>query len=130
MPIEFKIASLRVPINLRLTNSQTLKIRLASLKALAESRRMSTQHIVAIQRWRKIIFDKWHKKLNLRPGVLVLLQDARKLDFHGKVDVVRLRPYFISKVFSNNSVKLETWNGECFPVVLQTVDVRGIVLIL
>ena len=66
------------------------------------------QHIEAIQR-RKIVFDRRHKNhIGLRPGMLVLLQDARKLNFPGKFDAVWLEPYLISEVFSNNSVQLET----------------------
>ncbi|OAE34845.1 hypothetical protein AXG93_2528s2130 [Marchantia polymorpha subsp. ruderalis] len=45
---------------------------------------MSAQHIEAIQRRRKITFDKKHKKRTLRLGIMVMLQDARKLDFPGK----------------------------------------------
>jgi hypothetical protein len=40
----------------RLTDSQSLKNRLASLEALDESRRMNARYIEAIQQKRKIIF--------------------------------------------------------------------------
>lgn len=115
LPIEFEVESLRVAIDLRLTDSQSLRNRLASLEALDESRRMSAQHIEAIQRRRKITFDKKHKKRTLKAGMLVLLQAARKLDFPGKFDAVWLGPYLIRKVFPNNSIQLETLNGESFP---------------
>lgn len=76
---------------------------------------MSAQHIEAIQRRRKITFDKKHKKRTLRPGMMVMLQDGRKLEFPGKFDAVWLGPYLIREVFPNNSVQLETLNGEVFP---------------
>ena len=60
LPIEFEVASLRVAVNSRLTDSQSLRIRVTNLEELDERRRMAAQHIKAIQRQRKIIFDKRH----------------------------------------------------------------------
>jgi hypothetical protein len=88
---------------------------LTTLEELNERRRMETQHIETIQRRRKIVFDKRHKKRALRPGMMVLIQDARKLEFPGKFDAVWLGPYFVRETFSNNSLQLETLNGESFP---------------
>jgi hypothetical protein len=115
LPIEFEIPSLRIAIDTRLTHSQSLKDRLEKLEALDEVRRISVQHIEAIQRRRKVIFDRRHKKRILQPGMLVLLQDARKLNFPGKFDAVWLGPFVIQEVFPNNSVQLMTLNGELFP---------------
>jgi hypothetical protein len=94
---------------------KSLRNRLTTLEELDERRRMGTQHIETIQRRRKIVFDKWHKKRALRPGMMVLIQDARKLEFPGKFDAVWLGPYFVRETFSNNSLQLETLNGESFP---------------
>ena len=63
----------------------------------------------------KSLLTKKHKKRVLSVGTLVLLQDARKLDFPGKFDALWLGPYLISEVFANNSLQLETLNGEKFP---------------
>lgn len=115
LPIEFEIASLRVALETRLTKSESLKHRLLTLEAMSESRRHSAQHTEIIQRRRKELFDKKHKKRILLPGMLVLLQDARKKDFPSKFDAVWLGPYLVREVFQNNSVQLETLNGEVFP---------------
>jgi hypothetical protein len=115
LPIEFEVESLRVAIGSRLTDSQSLKNRLTDLEELDERRRMAAQHIEAIQRRRKITFDKRHKKRALRPGMMVMIQDARKLDFPGKFDAVWLGRYLVREVFPNNSMQLETLNGEAFP---------------
>lgn len=40
----------------------------------------------------------------LRVDMLVLRQNARKLDFPGKFDAVWLCPYLVGEVFANNSV--------------------------
>ena len=115
LPIEFEVESLRVAVDSRLTDSQSLRNRLRTLEEFDVRRRIGTQHIEAIQRRRKITFDKRYKKRTLRPGMMVLLQDARKLEFPVKFDVVWLGPYLIREAFSNNSLQLETLNGESFP---------------
>ena len=92
LPIKFEVESLQVVVQSRLTDNQSLKYRLTTLEALDESCRASVQHIEAIQRWRKITFDKRHKTHILRPGMMDLLQDAGKLDFSGKFDAVWLGP--------------------------------------
>ena len=99
----------------RLTESQSLKNRLTNLEELDERRRIAAQHIEAIKCRRKIIFDKRHKKRALQLGMMVMIQDARKLEFPGKFDAVWLGPYLVHSVFSNNSLQLETLNGELFP---------------
>ena len=43
--------------------------------------------------------------------MLVLLRDARKLDFRCILDVVWLGPYLIGEVFPNNYAQLETLSG-------------------
>ena len=115
LPIEFEVESLRLFVETRLTDSQSLRRRLTILEELDESRRLSAQHIEAIQRRRKIAFDKKHKKRTLRVGMLILLQDGRKNDFPGKFDVVWMSLYIVSEVFDNNSVQLTTLSGEKFP---------------
>ena len=101
-------------IGSRLTESQSLKNRLIDLENLDERRRMAAQHIEAMQHRKKIIFDKRHNKRALRPGMMVMIQDVRKLDFPGKFDAVWLGPYLVREVFFNNSMQLETLNGERF----------------
>ena len=75
-------------IGSRLTEIQSVKNRLTDLEKLDERRKMASQHIEAIQRRRKIIFDKKHKKRTLRPGMIIRIQDARKLDFPYKFDAI------------------------------------------
>ena len=44
-----------------------------------------------------------------------MLQDGKKKDFPGKFDAVWLGPYIVKNTFPNNSVQLETLNGQSFP---------------
>ena len=115
LPIEFEVQSLRIAVNERLTMAPSLVERLLMLESLDEVRRASAQHVEAIQRRRKLAFDKRHKKRSLVPGMLVMLQDARKIDFPGKFDAVWMGPYMIVEAYPNNSVQLQTLNGEVFP---------------
>ena len=115
LPIEFEVPSLGIPVETRMPMSQSLKERLEHLEGLNESRMRSVQHVEAIQLRRKIAFDKRNKTRILRPGMLVLLQDARKLDFPGKFDALWLGPFLVKGVFPNNSVQMQTLNGKDFP---------------
>ena len=115
LPIEYEVESLRVAIGSRLTKNQSLRNRLTNLEELDERRRMAAQYIEAIQQRTKIIFDKRHKKRTLRPGSMVMIKDARKLDFLGKFDAVWLGPYLVREVIPNNLIQLETLNGKSFP---------------
>ena len=47
--------------------------------------------------------------------MMVMIQDARKLEFPGKFNAVWLGPYIVCKAFPNNSLQLETLDGENFP---------------
>ena len=44
-----------------------------------------------------------------------MVQDGRKLEFLGKFDAVWMGPYVVRETFANNSLQLETLNGENFP---------------
>ena len=43
-----------------------------------------------------------------------MLQDGKKKYFPGKFDAVWLGPYIVANTFPNNSVQLETLNGQSF----------------
>ena len=46
--------------------------------------------------------------------MLVMMQDGKKIDFPGKFNALWLGPYVVKRVFPNNSLQLETLNGESF----------------
>ena len=107
--------SLRVAASSRLLVNQSLRNRLTDLEEFDERRHVAAQQFQAIQRQRKIIFDKWNKKNALKPCMMVMMQDARKLDFSGKFNALWLGPYIVNAVFPNSSLQLEILNGESFP---------------
>ena len=79
LPIEFEIRPLRLAISERLDTSDFLKARLTGLEALNESRQLASQHVEVTQRRRKVAFDKSNKERTLKPGMWVMVQDARRL---------------------------------------------------
>lgn len=125
LPIEFEVESLRVAVESRLTDNQSLRNRQTTLEELNERRMMKTQHIEAIQRQRKITFDKRHKKRTLMLGMMVMVQDARRLDIPDKFDAVWLGPYLVRMAFPNNCLQLETLNGESFPTCTLESPCKG-----
>jgi len=115
LPIEFKVQTLRIAIDERLDDTDSLPEHLKQLEALSEVRRLSVQHVETIQRCRKIAFDKQNKVQVLQLGMWVMVQDARKLEFPGKFDTLWIGPYIIQSTFSNNSVQLKNFYGSEFP---------------
>jgi hypothetical protein len=109
--MEFEVPSLRIAIDERLDDSQSLKDRLERLEGLSEVRRLAAQHVETAQRQRKVYFDKKVKKRSLSAGMWVMVQDARRLEFPGKFDALWIGPYIIKEVFPNNSVRLKNLDG-------------------
>ena len=70
---------------------------------------------------KKITFDKRNKKRALKPGMMVMIQYARKLKFQGKFDAMWLGPYLVWEAFPNNSLQLETLNGASFPTCMSGI---------
>ena len=115
LPIEFEIPSLRLAIGERLDTTESLKNRLTELEALNENRQLASQHMEVNQRRRKVAFDKSNKVRVLKPGMWMMVQDARRLEFPAKFDALWTGPYIIKEVFPNNSVQLKTIDGLDFP---------------
>ena len=115
LPIELEIPSLRIAVDSRLTVAESLSDRLLMLESRSERRRASVQHLEAMKRRRKAVFNKRHKVRTLQPGTSVMLQDARKLEFPGKSHALWLGPFWVTNVYDNNSVQLATLDGTYFP---------------
>ncbi len=113
--MEFEVPSLRIAIDERLDDSQSLKDRLERLEGLSEARRMAAQHVEIAQRQRKVYFDKKVKNRSLSAGMWVMVQDAKRLEFPGKFDALWTGLYIIKEVFPNSSVQLKNLNGLEFP---------------
>ncbi len=71
--MEFEVPSLRIAIDERLDDSQSLKDRLERLEGLSEARRLVAQHVETTQRQKKVYFDKKVKKRTLSVDVWVMV---------------------------------------------------------
>ena len=60
-------------------------------------------------------FDKSNKVRVFKPGMWVMVQDARRLEFPAKFDALWTGPYIIKEIFLNNSIQLKTIDGLDFP---------------
>ena len=123
--IEFKVESLQVAVEFPLTDNWSLKNMLTDLEELDERRQMTAQHIEAIQRQRKITFDKRHKKVALWPGMMVMIQDARKLEFPSKFDAVWMGPYLVREAFLNNYFSWRLWVGRASRLEHREIGARS-----
>ena len=63
--------------------------------------------------------------MELRPGMMVIIPNAGKLEFPGKFDAFWLGPYLVREAFPNNSLQLETLNGENFPTCTSRNKCKG-----
>ena len=117
LPIEFEVEALRIAVSSHLPVKQSLRNRLTNLEKLDERRREAAQHIEAMQGRRKIIFDKRNKKRALEHGMMVMMQDARctEDEFPRKIQCLEAGSIRSKAVCPNNSLQLETLNGESFP---------------
>jgi hypothetical protein len=113
--IKFEIHFLPIAIIERLIESQSLKDRLEQIGRLNEAKQLCAQHIEIMQHRRKVQFDKRHKFQTLVHGMLMMLQNARKLEFLRKFDELWLGPFVIKEVFFNNYVQLQNLDGLNFP---------------
>jgi hypothetical protein len=82
--------------------------RIHQLVEVQQAREQAMDRIQDHQQRIKQVFDKKAKKEEFRTGDLVLKWDAPKQDKgkHNKLEALWIRPFKISKVFSNNTYRL------------------------
>jgi hypothetical protein len=111
LPIEFEIQSLRIAIDNRLNNLESLKQRCYELEQLDETRAQAYLHMATIQNRRKSFYDSKLKIKKLKTGDLVLLYDTRFQKFPGKFIMQWFGPYKIYKAYENGSMELQDFEG-------------------
>ncbi len=114
LPIELEVQSLRIALDERLGDDDSLHYRLTELEKLDEIRASALLTMEAIQRRRKSYYDsKLRPKLFL-PNNLVLMYDSRFYNFPGKFQIRWHGPYRVVDGFANGSVQLEVFMGTQF----------------
>lgn len=115
LPIEYEIPSLRIAIENRLDEDNSLKVRLAQLEALDEKRRDAYLYTFAMQKRRKSFYDSKLGAKTFKVGDLVLLYDSRFFKFPGKLQMHWLGPYEVTDINPNGSAQLKDFEGKFLP---------------
>jgi hypothetical protein len=115
LPIEFEIPSLRVAIENRLGDEDSLKVRLYALEALNEKRHDAHLHTYAMQVRHKSYYDSKLRPKQFKEGDLVLLYDSRFFKFPGKLQIHWLGPYEVMDVNPNGSLQLKDFEDKLLP---------------
>ena len=112
LPIELEIPSLRIAIDHRMSDLNSLSHRCAMLEKLNETRAEAYLNLVAIQNRRKSFYDSKLSPKTLNTNDLVLLYDSRFQKFPGKFKMRWFGPYRILKSYDNGSVELQDFEGK------------------
>jgi hypothetical protein len=111
LPIELELPSLRIALEERLDDSESLNERIAMLEKLDELRGQAYLNTAAIQKWRKTYYDSKLKNKIISENDLVLLYDSRFQKFPGKFKIRWQGPYKVVKAYDNGSCDLEDFQG-------------------
>ena len=112
LPIELEVQSLRIALDERMGDDDSLKHRLIMLEKLDETRAQAYLNMEAIQKHRKSYYDSKLVPKKLEPNDLVLLYDSRFQKFPGKFKMRWFGPYRILRSFPNGSVELQDFAGK------------------
>lgn len=111
MPVEYTVPSLRIAVQNRLGDEESLRERLNTLLQMEERRTVAQWATEVAQRRRKLWHDKHLRQMKFSPGQLVLKYDGQNELRLGKFRVRWLGPYKIEEVGANGAIKLSTLDG-------------------
>ena len=114
LPIELEVPSLRIAIEYRLGDIDSLQFRLSQLEKLDEIWAQALLTMEAIQKCKKSYYDSKLKLKVFKPNDLVLLYDSRFQHFPGKLQVQWHGPYRVLECFPNGSIQLADFSGNQF----------------
>lgn len=112
VPAEFMVPSLRIAIDNRLDNMESLRERMYRLSKLNDRRLMAQWATKVAQTRRKAWHDKHLKQTRFQLRQLVLKYNGRNKIKPGKIKVKWLRPYKVREVGDNGAIKLWTLDGQ------------------
>ena len=91
--VELELPSLRIAIDERLSDEESLQERIAMLEKLDEIRNQAYLNMTTIQKWRKTYYDSKMKTKMITKDDLVLLYDSRFQKFPGKFKLHWMGPF-------------------------------------
>lgn len=107
VPVEFMVPSLRIAIDNRLGDMESLRKRLYALNKLDERRMMTQWATKTAQQRRKVWHDKHLRRMKFTPGQLVLKFNGRNEIKPGKFKVRWLGPFKVREVNTNGAWTLD-----------------------
>lgn len=112
LPIELELPSLRIGLEKRLDDSESLQERITMLEKLDEICGQAYLNTAAIQKWRKTYYDSKMKNKIISNNDLVLLYDSQFQKFLGKFKIRWQGPYRVVNAYENGSCDLEDFHGQ------------------
>jgi hypothetical protein len=113
IPAEYVTPSLRIAIQERLGDAESLGRRLLTLERLSESRQLAIHAMAVEKQRRKAWYDKTLRSKELHEGDLALLFSSKK--HKGKLKLTGDGPYIVHHINPNGAVLLKTFEGDLFP---------------
>jgi hypothetical protein len=107
LPIEFKIHTFHLVVELGLNLDEAQKERVMQLNELGEIRKDALQRTILVQNQRSKWHDKYIKKNHFQPRDWALLFDSKYKTFKGKLMTRWLGPYEVETIFYNGSVRIK-----------------------
>jgi len=127
LPIELELQSLRIALDHKLRDKESLEERYAMLEKLDETRAQAYLNMASIQNQRKSFYDSKLQPKLLKTNDLVLLFDSRFQKFPSKFQMHWFGPYKILKSFDNGSFELEDFEGKSILPVIMEIDSNFII---
>ena len=118
LPLEVQIASLRVAINEKLTEDESIKLRFSELDNLEEKRLRALQNLEAYQARMSRAFDKRLKRRSFKQGDLVLAVVRPMNIIHrmeAKFEPKWEDPFVVKDVYSSGAYRIISPDGEYCP---------------
>ena len=112
LQVELELPSLRIVIDVRLSDEESLQERIAMLERLDEVRTQAYLNMATIQKWRKTYYDSKMKSKTLTVDDLVLLYNNRFQKFPGKFKLHWMGPYQVKIPHDNGSFDLVDFEGK------------------
>ena len=107
LPIELEVHSLRIALEERLGDEDSLKQRLIMLEKLDETHAQAHVNMVALQKHRKSYYDSKLVSKVVQPNDLILYYNSQFQKFPGKFHMRWFGPYRILNSFSSGFVELQ-----------------------
>ena len=112
LPVKLELPPLRIAIEERLSDSESLQERITMLEKLDEVRNQAYLNMAAIQKWHKTYYDSKMKSKILTADDLVLLYDSRFQKFPGKFKLHWMGSYQGKIAHDNGSFDLVDFEGK------------------